>query len=415
MKQGGDKRRVALIVPNIAAGGGVPSVSRFLYRVLEASGRYAPTVVSLPMSSHDEASVRLVRPATWLRGPLLTQGVWEGLPFVEVGAVGVELEVLRYRPRRALTDLLDTFDLVQVVSGTPAWANVTAHVRRPVLLQAASLIRVERASVLREARGVRGLWRRGMAKLVDGLDRSALRHVRTAFVSNAWMLDLLTSWMPPGAVRLAPPGIDTTRLRPADPRPADAPAADRYILSVGRFSDVRKNVRLLFRAYARLRERVAEAPRLVLAGSSGPSEADWAFAREAGIRDHVEFREGVSEEELATLYRDAAVFALASDEEGFGMVLVEAMASGVPVVSTACGGPQLIIDEGVTGYLTPPGDAEALAARMADLVGDEAARRRMGAAARAHAEARFSLEAAGRAFLAAYDEALGVPSPERAP
>ena len=100
------------------------------------------------------------------------------------------------------------------------------------------------------------------------------------------------------------------------------------------------------------------------------------------------------------------MFVLSSKEEGLGLVVLEAMASGLPVLSTRCGGPEGLVVEGVTGYLTPVGDAHALAARMKGLLDDVVLRRSMGERARRMAEEKFSLETAGRVIIESYDGLL---------
>jgi glycosyltransferase involved in cell wall biosynthesis len=82
------------------------------------------------------------------------------------------------------------------------------------------------------------------------------------------------------------------------------------------------------------------------------------------------------------------------------------MASGVPVVSTDCGGPATLIDDGQTGFLVPTGDADALAARMAHLLTHPREAAAMGRAGRSRVEQHFSVEAAGERFLRVYDELL---------
>jgi glycosyltransferase involved in cell wall biosynthesis len=135
-------------------------------------------------------------------------------------------------------------------------------------------------------------------------------------------------------------------------------------------------------------------------------EEDWRIARELTVSEWIEFHENPTVEELAKLYREAMVFALSSNEEGFGIVLIEAMASGIPIVSTRCGGPESVIAEGKTGYLTPVGNHEAMAARLKELITCPRERLRMGNAGRRVAEERFSLEASGRAYIDVYDRLL---------
>jgi len=394
-------RRVLLLAPYLESPGGMASVARFLHRAIESSGRYRSTVISIACSSADDASVLLSRPATWFRGVRTTTRRWDGVTVPHVGAFLADFEFRRYRPRRLLTRLLDEHDLVQVVAGTPVWALLAARTIRPVVLQVATLTTAERKSTLARGRGILGAWRRAMARITARLDLAALRHVDAVFVENRWMDELLRRRMPEGSVHFAPPGVDTRLFRPREGGPAGGP-----VLCVGRLADPRKNVGLLFEAYARLRREAAQAPPLLLAGSTAPSDEAWAVAAAHGIRDHVEFRGGLSDERLAELFREASMFVLSSDEEGLGLVVLEAMASGLPVVSTDCGGPSTAIEHGRSGFLVPVGDAAGLASHMRDLLDDPGLRDAIGRQARARAEAEFSYEAAGRPFLDCYDRLL---------
>jgi glycosyltransferase involved in cell wall biosynthesis len=395
--------RVALLVPDFEDDGGVKQVALFLHRVLRETDRYEPDVLSLALSARDPASIRVAAPSTWSRGVRVQERTAaEGIPYRHVGAVGAEFEFQRYRPRPALTQLLASYDLIQVVAGTPPWAHVAKHADAPIALQVATLTDVERGGQDgKETLLPLRLWRAGMTRIASWMERAVPSFVDAVFVENSWMHDHFQSIPGNHSVYFAPPGIDTSVFHPRDA--SSEPGA--YILSVGRLGDSRKNVRLLFEAYARLRKREErDIPRLVLAGLSGPTERDWKYAGALGIRDDVEMRTNVPRDELARLYRHARLFVLSSNEEGLGLVLAEAMASGVPVVSTDCGGPSTLIDDGTTGFLVPTEDAAALADRMAHILQhpDEAAN--MGQAGRIRVVQEFSEAAAGKRFVRVYDD-----------
>ncbi len=392
--------RIALVVPNFVGGGGVPSVALFLHRIIQSSGMFQAEVISLATSATDGSSVRLLSPSSWFKGVKILDGIWQGIPYRHFGAFLSEFEFQRYRPRRILTDALNCYDIIQIIVGSPAFAFVGRDARPPIVLQVATLIRSERFARLSRESGLIGLWRRAMTSITDRYDFAALRCAEAVFVENDWMFSRLRQDGRCRDVIFAPPGVDTVVYCPSQNR------CDDFILSVARFGDPRKNVRMLFNAYNLLRHEFTGVPRLVLCGTSGPSKDDWDVAKSLGIRDLIEFREDVPIDELASLYRNAALFVLPSSEEGLGIVLLEAMASGTPVVSTRCGGPETIIVDGETGFLTPVGDAQALAARMRQLLESPQLRRDMGAGGRRTIEARFSLVSAGQAFLDKYAEII---------
>jgi phosphatidyl-myo-inositol dimannoside synthase len=128
------------------------------------------------------------------------------------------------------------------------------------------------------------------------------------------------------------------------------------------------------------------------------------LAAERGVQDQVHFAGFLDDDEMARAYRDSDVFALPSTGEGFGLVLLEAMAFGKPIVAAAVGGPLDIVVDGVTGRLISTD--EELAAALVELLGDRDAASRMGAAGRARVTDAFSFGAYVERWTALIDAAL---------
>jgi rhamnosyl/mannosyltransferase len=131
---------------------------------------------------------------------------------------------------------------------------------------------------------------------------------------------------------------------------------------------------------------------------------------ELNLRSRVTFVTGVTRDDLIAYYHAADVFVLPSTEitEAFGVVQVEAMAAGVPVVSTNLPtGVPWVNQDGLTGLVTPPGEAGALAEAIRRLLADPALRRRMGEAGRARAWEQFSRNRMVRQFKALIEEVVG--------
>jgi len=398
--------RIGIVVPFLSNVGGVATVAEFVCETIERSGAYDLSLVSLPSSARDPLGVGLTRPASWFRGVRTAQGIWRGRPYVSVGAMAVELEFQRYRPRPALARALADCDLIQVVTGMPAPACAVLGLGKPVAVHCCTRAPVERESFHRSRGGPGRIWRKAMTAITDRMDRIALQRADAIQVMNSWILDYARE-VNAGRekpISLIRPGVNTSRFVPGADREL---RSEPYILCVGRLSDPRKNVGLLLQAYAALASAIDRPVRLVLAGFGAPPDAFWQEVRRLGLGDRVTFVEAPDEEALVALYQRATVFALTSDEEGLGIVLLEAMSCGIPVVSTACGGPDSIIRDGVDGYLVPVGDPAPLRDRLQRLVLDEVLNHRMGTAARKTALARFDAHFAGHALLGTYDELLG--------
>lgn len=178
---------------------------------------------------------------------------------------------------------------------------------------------------------------------------------------------------------------------------------DRVVLAVGRLVGY-KGFEHLIRAMAGVRAR------LVLVGD-GPLKASLErIARDAGVADKVVFLERV--DDVNAYYHAADVFALPSvaRSEAFGLVQLEAMASGIPVVNTRlASGVPYVSPHGVTGLTVPPGDAGALTVAINELLDDPDLRQRYGAAGRRRARNEFSVEEMVRQTLAVYRAAMRVP------
>jgi phosphatidylinositol alpha-1,6-mannosyltransferase len=209
----------------------------------------------------------------------------------------------------------------------------------------------------------------------------------------------------PGLV--IPPGVDVQRFRPETDDPAarsvtrkrfGLPEAAPLVLGVSRLVP-RKGFDVLIDAVARLDRSALEPVHLAVAGSGRDRDRLDRRAARAGLGDRFHLLGRVPDEDLAAVYGTADVFAMCCRErwagleaEGFGIVFLEAAASGVPAVAGRSGGAWEAVDDGSTGYVVDPLDAGAVAAALERLLADPELRRRMGAAARARAEQAFAYD-----------------------
>ena len=397
--------KIALVVPSLIKGGGVPAVARFLKDAALRSAKYEIQPISLCMSSKDSNSLRLLHPGTWKTGIKTETGEWEGLQFTHVGANLCELEFQRYRRRPQLDRLIKDCDLIQVVCGSPAWALAVLGLGKPVSLQVASLAKAERRLRNADAHGIVDWWRKIMTLFTDRLDDYALRNVDAIQVENSWMLEH-ARYVNTGRhldICYAPPGVDTEIFKPKRFRDL---SGSQYILCVGRLADPRKNINLLLSAYALLSKNLQMNVPLIIAGSSTPPDTFWKRVEGFGLSKRVICIPSPSQDELVELYQDASVFALPSDEEGLGIVILESMACSVPVVSTLSGGPNGIITDGRDGYLVPVHDSVALAERIQFLLENPSLNREMGLAARNKIETIYQNRLSGNAFIEIWDRLL---------
>jgi type III pantothenate kinase len=179
-------------------------------------------------------------------------------------------------------------------------------------------------------------------------------------------------------VRVIPSGVEI-------PVEVAEPEEPPHVLYAGRLSEEKGVLELL--------EATGGIPRVIV--GDGP------------LRDRVPDAVGfVPPSQLGPYFERAAVVVCPSRREGYGVVAREAMAYGRPVVATAVGGLLDAVEDGVTGLQVPPRDPAALRAALERLLGDAELRARLGAAGREAARARLSWEAATKATLAAYADAL---------
>jgi len=204
--------------------------------------------------------------------------------------------------------------------------------------------------------------------------------------------------LPAGRVSVIHNGVDVERFRPA----AAGTQQPLLVVSAGRLVPD-KDQKTLLRAFALVARELPEV-RLQLYGE-GPLFAELqqqAAAMPADTVNRVALKGGRAG--LEDVYPRAGLFALSSLREGLPNVVLEAMACGLPVVATAVDGVPELVAHGDTGLLTPPGDVEALAAAMLELLQDPARRREMGTAARRRVVEAFSYESAARAHEALFEQ-----------
>jgi len=244
------------------------------------------------------------------------------------------------------------------------------HAATPVAIparRAASILTIHDLHFLRHPERTSAEMRRDFPGLVR-------RHASAApaiVVSSAYTAADVerTLGVPPARIHLCPPGAPPWAEAVRRARAAQAPA---HILFVGTL-EPRKNVGVLLDAYERLRARAPGAPPLILAGGLPPTAARWQErAAQPPLAGHVRLTGYVSDAERQDLYARAHMLVLPSLDEGFGLPVLEAMASGVPVVVSSGGSLPEVAGDAASPV--DPADVDGFAGAMARLLDAGAAR-----------------------------------------
>lgn len=195
-----------------------------------------------------------------------------------------------------------------------------------------------------------------------------------------------TFGVPPERIRIIPCGVDTEQFAPADlPDSESRP----LIVCVARLHPV-KNQELLLQACARLKADGIPF-RCVLVGDGPTRQALIETITALGLASSVELAGAADQSEVLQWLKQATVAVLSSNSEGMPVSLMEAAACGLPSVATSVSGVPELIEDGITGYVVPPGDDAAMATALARILGDRNLAARMGEAARRRAVERFSI------------------------
>jgi glycosyltransferase involved in cell wall biosynthesis len=388
-----------VLVSTIASGnGGVNAMTGFVIRNLASLG-FEPVIAHYaPYSLMPHLSVPSFR--LLQRGARSQQGVAHGKH--EIHAIGAwlpELEFTHYVATRHWRRLISSCDAHVAVSGNVLAATALCQTGRPYLAWVATDWQGDRQDRVKHFPWVRRLLDRYInGPVIRRLERKLLVSGRVLSLSHYTARKLAD---------IAGQHFKRTILSiPVDSElfvPDAAAVVPGRLGFAGRFNDPRKNIGLLLQAVALLRETVPNVS-LVLMGDVAQASVTGMIDAHC-LKDRVSIKPGLSRGEMRDCMQTLDVFVLPSHQEGLCISALEAMACGVPVVSTRCGGPEEFVVPGVTGALVDS-DAAQMAAAIALILGNRTARFDLGQAARRMVQEQYGERRAQAVFTQAFRHAF---------
>jgi glycosyltransferase involved in cell wall biosynthesis len=265
---------------------------------------------------------------------------------------------------------LADYDYFFVVSGTPIAGHPLVALNKKFILWAATPYDGDRQQRVELARGVH--------KLIDRCAVPVMRKIEKKILNSATHALGMSDYATNGFNEILGNTKAVTCSYPMPLRPEVAGVRAPIIVAAARWTDPRKNVAMLLKAFELVYQQRPDA-QLHLFGQ--PPVLDAAVTQQAWFKN-VTLHGYVDRAVVDELYRRAQLLVISSFQEGFGITGLEAFSHGVPVISTDCGGPRDFVVDDHNGYLVPVDDAEAMAARMLQVLGDVALHQRLAHGAR---------------------------------
>ena len=333
----------SILITTIAARqGGVPAMLRFAIDALRRNGWDPHLAYYEPYSQSPELSVpvqALVRRAVSSRRE-------EGIGGTKATAVGAwlpELEFTHYRPSAQWRELIAGSPMHLVISGTAIAGAALASLGKPFVAWLATDLEGDRCDRVGTFPWYRRMLDQGLnVHVLRAQERRVIQHAHVLALSKHTEGELNRIAGRKVVREVLPAPIDTRIFKPK----AGFTTAGRIGFS-GRLDDPRKNVALLLDSMVDLAHSCPESELVLIGHRPGTPLEAWIAAR--GLDARVKLLPYVAPEQLPEILAELDVFAVPSHQEGLCIAALEAMACGVPVISTRCGGPEDFISDGHNG------------------------------------------------------------------
>lgn len=330
---------LAIVTQDPANRGGVLSLVRYAFDRAKSLGLDPHLVHYGAFRFHPELSAGVTN---LLRGEInfstdSKRYEFDSMPSVAIGAGLPEFEPNRLHANRHWKKHLAEFDRYFVITGSAQTGLPLAELDLPFESWISATVSADRNHRLQHERSLSAFVERRTIRKIYAAEMEVLEQSRNVYPVSERTRDELRPFTPK-AKQIIPYPINTERFNPGTP----ATRALR-LLFVGRATDLRKRFDLFLNTVAHVRAALPEVTAVVVSAD---------LPRRTKLGQGVTHAPALTVDELRELYRTSAAFVLTSEQEGLGIAAMEAMACGLPVVSTRCGGPETYIIEGVNGFFT---------------------------------------------------------------
>ncbi len=371
-------KRLAIVTQDPSQRGGVLRLAAYMFQRAEACGLSPELLYYGRFAAHPElhvSSMNLWRGELnlWVRKKILS---FERMPARALGAWFPEWEPNRLRSNALWRRAFEPFDAFILVTGSAHTGFPLVETEKEFAAWVSSTVSEDRKERLDRSHGLSSwLERRALPTVMEMESRVLHRAERILAVSEDAKKHV--SQIAKKEVEVWPYPIDTATFSPTLRR------EDRTrFLFVGRANDPRKRVNLFLEACEALASRKpALNVTATIVSSEFATSRRWNFA--------IEHISEISEPDLIELYRSSTVLLVTSTQEGLGIAAMEAMACGLPVISTRCGGPETFLEDGIDGFFVPD-DPDTIADRMDAIASSSALQHTMGTSARERMVDHFS-------------------------
>jgi len=321
-----------------------------------------------------------------------------GMRSVEIGARFAFWEPGHYAFTLSMwKEVLKDYHYCLVVSGTPIAAHPLLLLQKRFLIWVATPYQDDREQRVQQFSGVRWLLDCAAAWPMGRIEKKIVQKSSKVLALSRYAAQRLSTHNDNVALCEFPmdvPEIDQNKRK------------EKIIIAVGRFADPRKNFPLLVRTFDLIYKQYPDY-KLYIVGQE-PIDEDRIWASQYSCFRNIVFTGMIDDTVLQSWYKKASLMLISSYQEGLGIVGLEAMAYGIPVVSTDCGGPHDFVVDGYNGFLVPVNDHEAMAARVLEIIGSTTQGERMSVNARQIVAQNYARDSVYRklqcAFVLVYPE-----------